>query len=135
MTTSNLLLTADLLDRKINVYVAIAVLVSIAQIGFFIVQLRYSTSSGTLGKVSILCICSQAILDSLLCIFHLMLCGAFAKFTVHFLSIAALELILFSVFGMRCVVGIYQARYSQEFAAEGIEGLRRRLGTIHGKYL
>ena len=127
-------LTAELLDRKINAYVTLALLVCLAQIGFFVVQLRYSSALGTLGKISILCLCSQALLDSILCVAHLMLCAAFSKYSIPFLSVAALELLLFSVFGMRCVIGVYQTRYAQDFAREGIADLRRRLAFLQARF-
>lgn len=127
-------LTAELLDRKINAYVTLALLVCLAQIGFFVVQLRYSSASGTLGKISILCLSSQALLDSILCVAHLMLCAAFSKHSIPFLSVAALELLLFSVFGMRCVIGVYQTRHAQEFIREGISDLRRRLAFLQARF-
>lgn len=134
VTVSSILLTAELLDRKIQMYVTILILVCIAQIFCFVSLLKHAGAAGALGKVSILCLGSQALLDSLLCIVHLMLCAAHSRFTAHFLSVAALELLLFSVFGMRCVVAVYQARYAQEFAAEGSAGLRQRLALLHAKF-
>ena len=134
LTLQSTRLTAELLDRKINAYVTLALLVCLAQIGFFVVQLRYSSTLGTLGKISILCLCSQALMDSMLCVAHLMLCAAFSKYSIPFLSVAALELLLFSVFGMRCVIGVYQTRYAQELAREGVIGLRQRFAFLQARF-
>ena len=134
VTAESSLHSAELLERKVHVYVTLALLLCVLQIAFFVVQLRHSALANTMAKISILSLSAGALLDSLLCCVHLMLCTAFQKFSAHFLAIAVLQMLLFSVFGMRAVVAVYQSRFAQDFASEGSVGLRRRLTLLHARF-
>jgi hypothetical protein len=122
-------------ERKANSYSLLVSSVCIIQIALLLMQLRFSQTQAASAKISILCICGQAMLDACLCIAHLILSAALPNtFFGHFMWIAILKLLLFGVFEMRTVVTIYQARFSNEIASEGWDGLRRRLATVHLRF-
>ena len=122
-------------ERKANTYSMLVSSVCIMQIALLLMQVRYSQTLAASAKISILCICGQAVLDACLCIAHLILSAALPNtFFGHFMWIAILKLLLFGVFEMRTVLAVYQARFSSEIALEGWDGLRRRLATMHLRF-
>jgi hypothetical protein len=128
-------LQMELLERKAGNYSIMAVNLCIFQIVFIVLQMKFSQTQAGAAKISIVCICYQAILDATLCVGHLLLCaGLPTVFFNHFLWIALLKLILFCILEMRIIISIYQSRYSQELAQEGMAGLRRRLATLHLRF-
>ena len=122
-------------ERKANTYSLLLSFVCFAQIALLLMQLRLSNTQAGAAKISILCVCGQAMLDAALCIAHLMLSAAMPNtFFGNFMWISILKLVLFGVFEMRTVVTVYQARFSNEISSEGWDGLRRRLATVHLRF-
>lgn len=135
ITTHAYRLQMELLEKKAGNYSIMAINLCVFQIFFIILQMKYSQTQAGAAKISIICICYQAILDATLCVGHLLLCaGLPSVFFNYFLWIALLKLILFCILEMRIVISIYQSRYSQELAQEGMAGLRRRLATLHLRF-
>ena len=74
--------------------------------------MKHSSAQAGFGKISYLCICAQGILDAIVCIGHMLLCAAIPTvFFFHFIWVAILSLLLFSVFEMKTVINIFQARF------------------------
>lgn len=123
--------------------------------------MKYSATQALSSRLSYISIFAQSLLDANLCLMHLLLSFAFPTvFFASFIWIAVLKLLLFSVFQMRLIINIYQARlvfcglrlveelcchsfhtvlffrcrFSQELAAEGWQGLRRRLIVLHVRF-
>jgi len=135
ITAASYHLQVDLLERKAINYSIMGTAVCLVQIGLLFLQLRYSQTQAMASKMSILGMCSQSLLDAMICVAHLLLCAAVPSvFFQHLMWIAILKLLMFCVFEMRMVVSIYQARYAQEISAEGWAGLRRRLATLHLRF-
>lgn len=125
-------LEVEKLERKAGSYAIAVTAICFVQVGFLLVQLRHAQPQAVAVKVSVLCICAQALLDAMVCIGHLLLSAALPTvFFSHFMWIAVLKLLIFCVFEMRAVVAVYQARYAQEVSTQGWSGLRRRLATLH----
>ena len=129
-------LQVNVVEKKAMNYAVLATVICFAQIGFLVVQLRHAQNPAGTNKMSILGMCSQALIDALICIGHLLLCAAIpGVFFQNLLWIALLKLIAFTVFEMRAVVSIYHARFGQEAAGiEGWVGVRRRLATLHFRF-
>jgi hypothetical protein len=122
-------------ERKADTYSLLVSFICVAQISLLLMQLRMSNTQAGAAKVSIMCVCGQAMLDAALCIAHLILSAALPNtFFGHFMWIAILKLVLFGVFEMRTVVTVYQARFSHEISSEGWDGLRRRLAAVHLRF-
>ena len=96
-----------------------------------VLQMKHSSSQTGFGKISYICICAQGILDAIVCIGHMLLCAAVPTvFFFHFIWVAILSLLLFSVFEMKTVINIFQARYSgDDFAM-----MRRRLTGLQTRF-
>ena len=128
-------LNVDVLQSKALIYSVIACIICITQIALIILQMRYAQTQAIATKMSILTISGNALVDALICVSHLLLSASIpGLFFQHFMWIAVLKLFLFCVFEMRTIVSIYQARYAQELAAEGWNGLRRRLASLHLRF-
>jgi hypothetical protein len=97
--------------------------------------MQHSSTPAGAGKVSVLCISSQAVLDAGICIVHL-LSSSSVSGTVFYLllAIAFMKLVIFCILEMRLVIGIYQARYAQDMAVAGWQGLRNHLATLHARF-
>ena len=94
-------------------------------------QMKYSSSQSGFGKISYICICAQGILDAIVCIGHMLLCAAVPTvFFFHFIWVAILSLLLFSVFEMKTVINIFQARYS----GDDFSMMRRRLTSLQTRF-
>lgn len=98
--------------------------------------MKYSSTPAGAGKVSVLCISAQAVLDAGICIVHLLSSSSVINGTVFYilLAIAFMKLIIFCIMEMRLVIGIYQARYAQDMAIAGWQGLRNHLATLHARF-
>ncbi len=98
-------------------------------------QMTYAATPATTGKISILCITSQAVLDAGICIVHLLSSSSVSGSVFYILmAISFMKLIIFCIMEMRLVIGIYQSRYAQEMAANGWQGLRNHLATLHARF-
>lgn len=74
-------------------------------------QMKHASSQAQVSRVSIAAVFAQSLLDANLCMVHLLLSFAFPSiFFASFIWIAIIKLMLFSVFQMRLIVNIYQAR-------------------------
>ncbi len=94
-------------------------------------QMKHSSAQSGFGKISYICICAQGILDAIVCIGHMLLCAAVPTvFFFHFIWVAILSLLLFSVFEMKTVINIFQARYS----GDDFSMMRRRLTRLQTKF-
>jgi antibiotic biosynthesis monooxygenase (ABM) superfamily enzyme len=81
------------------------------QVFLVVFQMKHGATQALVSRVSIAAVFAQSLLDANLCMVHLLLCFAFPNiFFGSFIWIAALELLLFSVFQMRMIINIYQAR-------------------------
>ena len=128
-------LQVNVVEHKAFNYALIATTVCFIQMGLLILQMRHAQNPAMASKVSVLGMCSHALIDALISIGHLLLCAAVPGiFLQHFMWIAMLKLLIFCAFEMRCVVGIYHARYAQEVSSQGWSGLRRRLATLHFRF-
>ena len=135
VTANSFHLQIDALERKTSGYAVIATLVCALQISLLVMQIGYASSQAIAIKMSIVGLCSQSILDALICVSHLLLSASVpGLFVRDFMWIAILKLFLFCVFEMRLIVSIYQARYAQELSSEGFGGLRRRLASLHLRF-
>jgi hypothetical protein len=98
-------------------------------------QMQHSSTPAGAGKVSVLCISSQAVLDAGICIVHLLSSSSVAGVAFYLLlSISFMKLIIFCILEMRLVIGIYQSRYAQDMAVAGWQGLRNHLATLHARF-
>lgn len=98
-------------------------------------QMKYSSTPAAAGKISVLGISNQAVLDAGICIVHLLSSSSLTGYVFYILlGIAFLKLIIFCILEMRLVISIYQARYAQEMAAAGWQGLRNHLATLHARF-
>jgi len=136
MSAQSYHLQVNVVEKKAMSYAVLATAICFAQIGFLVVQLRHAQNPAGTNKMSILGMCSQALIDALICIGHLLLCAAIpGVFFQHLLWVALLKLVAFTVFEMRAVVSIYHARFGQEAAGlDGWVGVRRRLATLHFRF-
>jgi hypothetical protein len=74
-------------------------------------QLKHANTQAMVSRISIMSVFAQSLLDANLCMVHLLLSFAFPTiFFAAFIWIAVLKLLLFSVFQMRMIISIYQAR-------------------------
>lgn len=81
------------------------------QIFLVIYQMKRSDTQALVSRISIVSVFAQSLLDANLCMAHLLLSFAFPTlFFASFIWIAVLKLLLFSVFQMRLLINIYQAR-------------------------
>lgn len=125
----------EVLSRKAAIYSLITTVMCAIQIAILIMQMRYSQAQAIASRMSIVAICSNAVLDALISVGHLMLSASVPGiFLHHFMWISVLKLFFFCIFEMRMVVSVYQARYAQELATEGWQGLRRRLASLHLRF-
>lgn len=82
-----------------------------AQIFLVVYQMKYSSTQALASRLSYLSIFAQSLLDANLCLMHLLLSFAFPSvFFASFIWISILKLLQFSVFHMRLIINIYQAR-------------------------
>lgn len=125
----------ETLSRKAAVYSLFATLVCAIQIGVLMLQMRYAQAQAIAARMSIVSICSNSLLDSIISVGHLMLSASVpGTFLHHFMWVSLLKLVFFCVFEMRMVVTVYQARFAQELSTEGWQGLRRRLASLHLRF-
>lgn len=135
MAATSYQIDTEVLSRKAAVYSLIATVMCAIQIAVLVMQMRYSQAQAIASRMSIMAICSNAVLDALISVGHLMLSASVpGMFLHHFMWISVLKLFFFCVFEMRTVVSVYQARHAQELATEGWQGLRRRLASLHLRF-
>lgn len=131
LTTSVLFIRFDELESKAEVYGSLALMIEVYQIALIVLQMKSCASYAGFGKISMLCISGQAVLDALICIGHILLCAAVPSvFFFHFIWVAIASLLLFSVFEMKTVFNILQARHS----TEDWSVLRGRMTSLQSKF-
>lgn len=81
------------------------------QVFLVVFQMKQAATQALVSRISIAAVFAQSLLDANLCMVHLLLCFAFPTlFFGSFIWIAVIKLLLFSVFQMRLIINIYQAR-------------------------
>jgi hypothetical protein len=74
-------------------------------------------------------------LDAIICMGHLLLAtGIPQMFFTTFIWISFMKLSLFSIFQMRMVILVYQARNTQELSTLGWRGFRSRIVQLHLRF-
>lgn len=125
----------SILRNKVDGYSLTATSICLFQIFLVLFQLRQLQTQAATSKISILSIFAQSLLDALLCLSHLLVGAAVPQvFFSAFVWVAIMKLLLFSVFQMRLIMNIYQARYAQEISSEGWLGFRRRMVQLHMRF-
>lgn len=96
---------------KVGCYVMMMLVVTVAQMVLSFVQLRQCNSPASGLKLSIGTVLIQSMTDALLSLFHLVVGTAIPGVLFSsFVWIAFFKLFLFSVFEMKLVIAVYQAR-------------------------
>lgn len=120
---------------QVEFYTLIYSLICISQVILVIQQLKHSLNPASSSKISILSICSLSLLDSVICVSHLLLGASLPRvFFASFIWISLIKLILFAVFQMRIIINILRARYNQEIANSGFIEFRNRLIQLHLRF-
>ncbi|CAM9098708.1 unnamed protein product [Ectocarpus fasciculatus] len=97
--------------------------------------MKHAEPQGSSARMSMLTVGSQALLDAVLCVGHLLLSVAIPSvFFYYFMWIAILKLVIYSVLEMRMMIGIYRARNLQNAALNNALALRRYLSVIHTRF-
>ncbi len=96
-------------------YCALLFLSTIMQVSFHVKHLQHSAAAPLIRSVSIFTMVMQAILDATIAITHLWIALVVDELFSWFIIVATIKLTLFSVFELRYVVRIWQARYPQAF--------------------
>lgn len=122
------------------------------QIGLLILQLKFAQNQAASAKISITTMCGQALLDAVLSVLHMLVSAATTKvlYFTYLAMVAMLKLVLFGIFEMKVMLMVYQARwcsphfcwdeydisdrYSQDFADESANGLRRRIAALNLRF-
>lgn len=122
------------LMRKTYWYCLIQGIVCVLQIYLLTGQLRHVQTQAAASKLSVISILGQALVDSLLCVLHLLLSNLFSgEYFYYFIPIVLLKLLMFGIFEMRMVILVYQARFGQELGANW-GTLRQYLALIHIRF-
>jgi hypothetical protein len=131
LSTSVLYIRFDELENKAEIYGSIALMIEVYQIVLIVLQMKNCASHAGFGKISLMCMSAQAILDALICVGHILMCAAVPTvFFFHFIWVSISSLLLFSVFEMKVVFNILQARHS----TEDWTILRGRMTSIQSKF-
>jgi len=135
ITASHYQIRVDVIEQKLIHYDVIFTLCCAIQIGLLVLQMKASSTQASATKVSILSISAQAVLDAGICISHLLASSAVAGVAFyHFIWLCLLKLLIFCILEMRLVISVYQARYAQDMAQTGWQGLRNHLATLHARF-
>ena len=104
-------LQSDALESKVLVYSLVYTVISLIQIICVIYQMKHSSTQAMNAKTSLLTLFAHALLDAVICMGHLLVGAALPQvFFSSFIWIGILKLLLFSVFQMRLIINVYQAR-------------------------
>lgn len=123
------------LGSKVSTYSTLLMVVCAAQIYLIVLQMRHSEPQGASARMSMLSVGSQALLDAVLCVGHLLLSVAIPSvFFYYFMWISILKLVIYSVLEMRMMIGIYRARNLQNLELNNAMALRRYLSVIHTRF-
>jgi len=122
-----------LVVRNAIIYVCIFVASCAVQTILLITQMKRTSTSTSVSRVSMGTIAWQAMVDAYLCLFHLFLGLRVLQSQLFssFVFAAFLKLIYFSVVEVRYMLIIWKARNSRELSVNGWQGVRRQLGAMY----
>ena len=94
-------------------YSIIEGILSLLQITFIAIQIRYMQNESIMTKISILSIFLQCVLDSVIGVAHFVFLPFVSKEnqSSSFVFVFILHLIIFGILEMRILVSIYRSRY------------------------
>lgn len=134
----SLRLTASEIDvrkigRKVVHYSIWANLLAIIQIRCFLTQLRHTDEGPSVGKVSIVGVGMQALMDAYDSFLHLCL-GLSAQYMFNTFAVVSLfKFMLFSLFEMRYLLAVWRSRRREAFG-QGWEVVRRELTWLYSRF-
>jgi len=113
-------------------YVIMESFASIVQIIVLLRQIEYTSSQSLASRVSLATIGMQAMLDSYLCLIHLIVAVFIETLFNAFAATAFLKFVAFSVFEMRYLLLIWKSRRPQSFSEWN--SIRRELSTLYSRF-
>lgn len=122
-----------LLTQKVVHYSIWVNLLTCLQIRCYLVQMRHTEEGPSAGKVSILCIAMQAMMDAYDSFLHLCL-GLSSQYMFNTIAVVSLfKFILFSLLEARYMLTIWRCRRSETFN-QGWEAVRRELSWLYSRF-
>lgn len=118
---------------KASKYVLLILSSTFIYILLLIKQMNYTSTQTSLSKISLLSIAIQSVMDSFLCLIHLMVGISFEPIFKQFALASFLFFVGFSVFEMRYIILIWKARRPQAFSG-GWEGIQRELSVLYLRF-
>lgn len=121
------------IGRKVVHYSIWANLLVIIQIRCFLTQLRHTEDGPSVGKVSIVGVGIQALMDAYDSFLHLCL-GLSAQYMFNTFAVVSLfKFMLFSLFEMRYLLAVWRSRRREAFE-RGWEAVRRELTMLYSRF-
>ncbi len=105
----------------------------VVQMIALIKQLTSSNTLATAGRVSLLSVGMQAVMDSYICLLHIVAGIMWESLFNSFATISFSCLMLFSILEMRLMLQIWKARRADAFA-NGWNEVRRQLGILYARF-
>ncbi|XP_004487270.1 transmembrane E3 ubiquitin-protein ligase FLY2-like [Cicer arietinum] len=119
-------------NKAVN-YTLMVTFVSFLQVLLLIRQMEHSGTQSGAAKVSILMIGQQAIMDAYLCLLHLTAGILVESLFNAFATAAFFKFVVFSIFEMRYLLGIWKAGRPLS-NGEGWETMRRELSALYSRF-
>lgn len=122
---------AEYYAKAVN-YVVVVSLFSVIEVLALIKQMEYTSTQSGATKVSLLTIGQQAMMDSYLCLIHLITGIYVERVFSAFITAAFFKFVAFSIFEMRYLLSIWKARRPQAFAEFTTMG--REVGMLYARF-
>jgi len=113
-------------------YVVVVSLFSVIEVLALIKQMEYTSTQSGATRVSLLTIGQQAMMDSYLCLIHLITGIYVERVFSAFITAAFFKFVAFSIFEMRYLLSIWKARRPQAFAEFTTMG--REVGMLYARF-
>eukprot|EP00928_Gymnodinium_smaydae_P027709 TRINITY_DN21333_c0_g1_i1.p1 TRINITY_DN21333_c0_g1~~TRINITY_DN21333_c0_g1_i1.p1 ORF type:complete len:530 (-),score=52.31 TRINITY_DN21333_c0_g1_i1:79-1668(-) len=121
------------LSHKVLRYSVIVNILTLLQIRFYLVQMRATEDGAAVGKVSIICIMTQVLMDAYDSFLHLCL-GFSSWYIFNTIAIVSLfKFVLFSVVEARYFLAIWRHTQS-EVLSQGWDVVRRELSWMYSRF-
>ena len=121
----------DEYTTKLTNYSLVLSCLCVLQVLFVVRQIEVGNSAAAATKVSLLSIGMQALADAYLCLTHLTASVAVEALFNAFATVALFKFIVFSVFEMRYLMGLYRLRRTAE---DPYSDPRRDISTMYSRF-
>jgi hypothetical protein len=125
-------LALQIIVSKAITYAICTTLPAIGVVALLVRQMVFSLTSARATKLSLLCIGTQAVLDSYLSMFHLTTAVVVQQLFNPFIIPALIQFMTFGLFEMRLILLCHKARTPNAF--NDWDSARRELGVIYFKF-